>query len=48
MSNPHDAQIETEYLQLMNKLELTNEKIEMTNAREIKQHISKMKPKKII
>ena len=48
MSNPHDVQIETDYLELMNKLELTNEKIEMTNVREIKQHISKMKPKNII
>ena len=46
ISNPHDVQIETEYLELMNKLELSNEKIEMTNVREIKQHMSKMKPKK--
>ena len=46
MSKPHDVQIETGYLELMNKLELTNEKIEVTNVREIKQHISKMKPKK--
>ena len=46
MSNSHDVQIETEYLELMNKLGLTNEKIEMTSVREIKQHISKMKPKK--
>ena len=45
MSNPYDAQIETEYLELMNKLELSNEKIEMTNVRERKQHISKKKPK---
>ena len=48
MSNLHDVQIEKEYLELMNKLELSNEKVEMTNVREIKQHISKMKPKKII
>ena len=41
MSNPHDVQIETEYLKLMNKLELSNEKIEMTNVREIKQHTVK-------
>ena len=33
VSNPHDVQIETEYLELMNKLELSNEKIEMTNVR---------------
>ena len=46
MSNSHDVQIETEYLELMNKLELSNEKIEITNVREIKQHISKMKQKK--
>ena len=46
MSNPHDVQIETEYLELMNKPELSNEKIEMTNVREIKRHISKMKSKK--
>ena len=45
MSNPHDVQIETEYLELMSKLVLSNEKIEMTNVREIKQHISKMKQK---
>ena len=47
MSNPHDVQIEREYLELMNKLELTNEKMEMTNFREIKQHI-KDETKKII
>ena len=46
MSNPYDVQIETEYLELMNKLELSSEKVEMTNVREIKQHISKMKSKK--
>ena len=39
MSNPHEVQIETEYLELINKLELTNEKVAMTNVREIKQHM---------
>jgi len=46
MSDPYEVQIETEYLELMNKLAMSNEKIEMTNVIEIKKHISKLKPKK--
>ena len=46
MSDPHEVQIETEYLELMNKLAMSNEKIEMTNITEIKKHIAKLKPKK--
>ena len=45
-SSPHEVQIETEYLELMNKLTLSNEEIELTNAVEIKKYISKLKPKK--
>ncbi len=45
-SNPHQIQIETEYQELMNKIALPNEKIEMTNFVEIKKHASKLKPKK--
>ena len=46
MSDPHEVQIETEYLELMNKLAMLNEKIETTNVSEIKRHIAKLKPKR--
>ncbi|CAF4933005.1 unnamed protein product, partial [Rotaria socialis] len=46
MSDPHENQIETEYLELMNKIPILNEKIEKTNFTEIKKHILKLKPKK--
>ncbi|CAF3104235.1 unnamed protein product [Rotaria socialis] len=46
MSDPHENQIETEYLKLINKLPILNEKIEKTNFTEIKRHILKLKPKK--
>jgi hypothetical protein len=46
MSDPHEVQIETEYLELMNKLAMLNEKIETTNVRKIKRHITKLKPKR--
>ena len=39
-------EIETEYLEIINRLAISREKIETTNALEIKRHISKLKPKK--
>jgi hypothetical protein len=46
MSDSHEIEIETEYVELMNKLAIVNEKIETTSVFEIKRHISKLKPKK--
>ncbi|CAF4148239.1 unnamed protein product, partial [Rotaria magnacalcarata] len=46
MSDPHENQIETEYLELMNKLQILNEKIENMNLTEIEKHILKLKSKK--
>jgi hypothetical protein len=46
ISDSHEIEIETEYIELMNKLATVNEKIETTNFTEIKRHISKLKPKK--
>lgn len=46
-SDSQEVQIETEYLELMNKLMKTNEKkIEKTTVFEVKKFISKLKPKK--
>ena len=39
-------EIETEYLEIINRLAISREKIETTNALKIKRHISKLKPKK--
>ncbi len=36
LSDTHEIEIETEYLELMNELTMLNEKIEMTNVLEIK------------
>jgi hypothetical protein len=46
ISDPHEIEIETEYVELMNKLATVNEKIETTSFTGIKRHISKLKPKK--
>ncbi|CAF3510010.1 unnamed protein product [Rotaria socialis] len=46
MSDPYEVQIDIEYLELMNKLVLANDKVEMANIAEIKKHLSKLKPKK--
>ena len=46
-SDPDQMEIETEYLEIINRLAISREKIEMTNALEIKRHISKLKPKVI-
>jgi hypothetical protein len=46
MSDPHDVQIEIEDLELMNKLALSNEKIELISVIEVKRNISKLKPTK--
>ena len=45
-SNPHEVQIEIEYVELMNRLAIIDEEIEKTNITEIRRHISKLKPKK--
>ena len=45
-SNPHEVQIETEYVELMNRLAIIDEEIEKTNVTEIRRHIFKLKPKK--
>jgi hypothetical protein len=45
-SSKHKVQIEIEYLELINKLVILNEKIETTYIIEIKRHIPKLKPKK--
>ena len=45
-SNPHEVQIETEYVELMNRVAIIDEEIEKTNVTEIRRHISKVKPKK--
>ncbi len=45
MSNLHDIQIETEYIESMNKLAMLNEKIETTSVIEIKKYISMLKRK---
>ena len=39
-------EIETKYLEVINRLAISREKIEMTNALEIKGHTSKLKPRK--
>ena len=44
-SNPHEVQIETECVELMNRLAIIDEEIEKTNVTEIRRHISKLKPK---
>ncbi|CAF4490181.1 unnamed protein product [Rotaria socialis] len=46
MSDAHENQIETEYLELINKLSILNEKIEKANFTKIKKHILKLKQKK--
>ncbi|CAF5177067.1 unnamed protein product, partial [Rotaria magnacalcarata] len=48
MSDPHENQIETEYLELMNKLPTLNEKIEKTNFTDIKKAHFKAEAEKII
>lgn len=45
-SDSHEAEIESEYLELMNQLNRSNVKIEPTNVLEIKKYIKKLKPKK--
>ena len=46
ISDPNQTEIETKYLQVINRLSKSKEKIEMTNALEIKKNISQIKPKK--
>ena len=46
MSNPHEVQIETEYVELMNRLTTIDEQIEKTSVTEIRRYIFKLKPKK--
>ncbi|CAF3872482.1 unnamed protein product [Rotaria magnacalcarata] len=48
ISDPHENQIETAYLELMNKLPILNEKIEMTNFTEMKKAHFKLETEKII
>ena len=45
-SNPHEVQIEAEYVELMNRLAIIHEEIEKTNVTKIRRHRSKLKPKK--
>ena len=47
ISDSHEVQSETEYLEITNKLMISNDKIETMNILEIKEHI-KVKTKKLI